>query len=635
MTLRTPVAATLLLAACLGSALRGQHGLPTVPPGGDPPGAIEPVLLLPRPGDPEYPAKTTCPWPRFSGLFAFTDPQDPADPNDDREYMVACRSDGILLVDATPDRTPVAANVTPHVPAGFHREWIPENVLSLPGSPGEDYLNGVPTGPMYCPTPVQFTTGHATNREVVAYHDRLADRFFLYCISNLRDGLWVIELQRDPGSPHGVLTHLRDAWLPLFPQVGHTISIDPVRGFLIVSTVATMNVLTIRPPLGSPSQPAFLFPYYTRPTFNEIGSGPHDALVHDGRLYVSCWTTSAVDVFDLASLDPGNPAAWRRVRRVVPPRIGNNPALSTFVRAVHSVWVDDLLVPPTMWLLEENPGNNMDAADITGINYENSPPTPDVFQARTQQQLGNVAGRIPNKTNNPVAMVHHLRAEHRTGFLAHYTDGIDLVDISNPASLQILASYDTTALAQNAPSPWFLIDHFLGVWDVAPNQDSGLVYATGGREGAFVFRVNQGHVNRYWNATPFGRGTYQRPGVHPRIVAPLGPPRASRPFVIRDGNYRHYSRPGMHRWTLYLTTRSPSVPFHDRQRKITLNVDPSQSVVIHNAPGVDVFGFMALPLMPGQRLYAQMVVEEFDPRGNADASVWSASRGTWFGIAGP
>ena len=81
----------------------------------------------------------------------------------------------------------------------------------LPGSPEENFLNGVPNGPTYCPTPVQLTTADATNREVVAYHDKRNNKFYLYSISNLRAGIWIIELQRDP-PPSRMLRRVSDGW---------------------------------------------------------------------------------------------------------------------------------------------------------------------------------------------------------------------------------------------------------------------------------------------------------------------------------------------------------------------------------------------------------------------------------------
>jgi len=634
MTIPTQVLrSSVLVALLLAGLARGQHGVATTAPGGSPSGMFENILQLPRPTDPEYPPANSCPWPRCSGLFAFTDPLNPYNPNDDREYLVACRSDGILLVDATPDRTELPQTVAPTIPASFSYEWIPETPVPLPGSAEEGLLNGVPSGPMYCSAPVQFSTAHATNREVVAYHDKQTDKFYLYSTSNLRLGIWVIELEREP-LPGRMLRCVSEGWQVLFPHYGHTISIDPDRGFLFVATLTTMNALSIRAPMGSPANPTFFFPYYTRIGFNEIGSSPHDMMLSDHRLYVSCWITGVVDVFGLNDLDPINPGLWRRVRRVLPPFVQNNPINGSFISAVHSVLVDDDHTPPTMWILEENAATNIDVADISFINYANNPPQPDLYRPISQMQVSNIVGNIPNPNGDPVAMVHHLRAEERTGFIAHYTDGIDLVDLSNPTSMDVLGSYDTTALAQTSPAPWFLIDNFLGVWDVAPNQDSGLVYATAGREGVFVFRVNQGQLNRYWQATPFAKGSYQQPGVYPRITAPLGPPRSGRQFVVRDGNFKSYSRPDLHRWTLYLTQTPPSAMTFDAERGIRLNIDPTTSMIIQNLPGDDVFALPQLPMVPGQKWYLQMVVEEFDLHGWVDASLWAASRGTWFGIAG-
>lgn len=88
-------------------------------------GVFECVEVFPRPGidaGVPGPVTTTAPMLRASGLSGFSDPLT-SDPNDDREYFVSCRSDGIFVIDATPDRF---ANPTsdPGIPVGNRASFI-------------------------------------------------------------------------------------------------------------------------------------------------------------------------------------------------------------------------------------------------------------------------------------------------------------------------------------------------------------------------------------------------------------------------------------------------------------------------------------------------------------------------------
>jgi hypothetical protein len=184
-----------------------------------------------------------------------------------------------------------------------------------------------------------------------------------------------------------------------------------------------------------------------------------------------------------------------------------------------------------------------------------------------------------------------------------------------------------------------LLEHFLGVWDVAPNQDSGYVYVSAGREAGFVFQVRQAQINRYWHATPFTVGTLQPAGTYPRIVGPYGPPRVGRQYVVRDGNRATYSNQNCV-WTLYITQAPPLHSIDPNRASIEINVDTGNSLCLTNPMGVDVFS-INIPNTPGtagQIWYLQMVVEEFQkmPGGVLqELGVFAASRGTWVGIALP
>jgi hypothetical protein len=105
-----------------------------------------PLQVFPRPNHPldQGLPNNTCPLMRATGLCMFVDDMGTADPNDDREYYAQCRSDGVLLVDITVDKTPVPATVIANsVPAADGAQFLPEPPL--------------PTTPQYPPSPVLLT----------------------------------------------------------------------------------------------------------------------------------------------------------------------------------------------------------------------------------------------------------------------------------------------------------------------------------------------------------------------------------------------------------------------------------------------------------------------------------------------
>jgi hypothetical protein len=332
----------------------------------------------------------------------------------------------------------------------------------------------------------------------------------------------------------------------------------------------------------------------------------------------------------------------------LPPFYLNNPTQPEFISILHSVWVDGTISPPTMWMLQEDASTNIDATDISNINYGNSPPSPLTYRPNTQAQTFNVPALIPNPNAPnpppPPSAVHHLRAEAKVGFFAHYMDGVDLVDLSRPADgftsgNRLIASFDTTTLTSAAGSvPGSLFyEKYLGVWDVAPNQDSGFVCCSAGREAGFVFQVTHCQLNRYWRATPFTAGTLQPAGLHPKIVAPYSAPRAGTQLVVRDGNRGRYTADSVFAWTLHLNRGIPTHSLDPNRANIEMNVDVTfpGTVTINNQVGDDVFS-ISLPDEIGQVWYMQMVVEEYRklPGGILEElGVFAASRGTWFGVA--
>ncbi|MBM4200564.1 MAG: hypothetical protein FJ189_04690, partial [Gammaproteobacteria bacterium] len=238
------------------------------------------------------------------------------------------------------------------------------------------------------------------------------------------------------------------------------------------------------------------------------------------------------------------------------------------------------------------------------------------------------------------SVIHQMRGVNQTAILAHYVDGLDIADLSDPAlGPQILGSCDTTW--SHIQSEWYAEDPsnpgnplvtagvfnagtgYRGVYDVWAQQDSGLVCAACGEEGAIVFRVDEGWVNRYWKPTPFVAPA-PTAGYYPRIVTESGPPRFGRQVIFRDGN-RSQLVPGSYQYTLVVNFSPPTSAPTVLSNGILENVSPLGGAVFGPQPADDVFVFPA-SMVPaaGTKVYFQMIIEEGMPPspGSQDQSFY-------------
>jgi hypothetical protein len=337
----------------------------------------------------------------------------------------------------------------------------------------------------------------------------------------------------------------------------------------------------------------------------------------------------------------------------------------------------------------------------------------------------------PTPDNVALAPVHNLRGLRRTGFVAMYREGLGLVDLladestaTSPADEtfyknRTLGSFDTTVRSSGVAvpppgypavsPPWapyantgywtgeVLLpgiaphgawDQFLGAWDVAVEQDSGLVYTTLGPNlipgtqqervlTAGVFLAKLGHVNRYWDATPFPVGsanapTTAAPGPIPRLVALHGPPRQGRSFLVGDeqaGRYAQTTAAGVPLWYEYTLLCAPSAPTGSGGNNPATAVPPVLWDPLPGTPGnlvaLNVWnphtaigsqwirrqgpapadnaaaGWFSFPSVgnQGDRWYCQLLVHEYEytgtPRSPTKTGRVAASRGHWFGVARP
>ena len=89
--------------------------------------------------------------------------------------------------------------------------------------------------------------------------------------------------------------------------------------------------------------------------------------------------------------------------------------------------------------------------------------------------------QILELTVNPLAIVHNIRVKADTGFVAYYTEGVRLFDLSDPTLPAEFGYYDTYAGYSGG---------FHGVWEVAPRFPSGTFIAGDMTSGLYVFRTN-------------------------------------------------------------------------------------------------------------------------------------------------
>jgi hypothetical protein len=252
--------------------------------------------------------QTAC--PRNRGRVTST-------PNDDREYFVACRADGLFLIDATPARHEVRPG---SIPGSNLVHWFPENDVDVPGLDQglQDLLNGfpvngLPTAPTYCPgqtTSYYWTSQHTPNREALVFYDPPpSDRFTIYSVNKYRAGIWVIALDRVAGIlvPSGTPSQWRRPTTVGSQTVGpgHTISLDQTNRLLFVAdeTTGHLRAFPLLAAIGSnPPLPGTQVWQYMA-TVGPFSAGIHDSLVKDGKLYASVWgstnITPRVDVFSL------------------------------------------------------------------------------------------------------------------------------------------------------------------------------------------------------------------------------------------------------------------------------------------------------------------------------------------------
>jgi choice-of-anchor B domain-containing protein len=252
---------------------------------------------------------------------------------------------------------------------------------------------------------------------------------FAYVTTEASHGLDVIDL-RSPDRPVKAQT-----WSDTFLSA-HTLCVDAARGLLFVNgTRDARRISTGVRVLSVADDPA-------RP--REIGSFS-DFYVHDCMVRGTTLYASAINDGFLAVLDIADPTRIREVTRFFTGR-----------RFTHNSW-------PTedgrfLFTTDERPDAPVEGWDITTVTRP----------VKVSEFIG-LPGTIP----------HNVMIDGTRLLVAHYTDGVHLLDVSDPHTPRPLGHYDTFT----SESPGQFFD---GVWGAYIFPGSNLIVASDISNGLFV-----------------------------------------------------------------------------------------------------------------------------------------------------
>ncbi len=255
-------------------------------------------------------------------------------------------------------------------------------------------------------------------------------REFLYVTTEAVHGLDIVDM-RNPDAPTLVRT-----WRDTF-TTAHTLCIDEARGLLFANgTNAGLRVLSLLPDPAEPYEVGFFGDYYV-----------HDCVVRGTTLYAS----AILDGF-LAMLDVSDPSQIREVTR-----------FTTGRAFTHNSW-------PTvdgnyLFTTDERLGAPLEGWDIR-----------DPFAPVKVSEYIGAPNTIP----------HNVMVDGTRLLVAHYTEGVHLLDIADPTKPRLLGRYDTL------PGPSSNPRGFDGAWGAYIFPGSDLIVASDMTGGLFVVSYTGG-----------------------------------------------------------------------------------------------------------------------------------------------
>jgi choice-of-anchor B domain-containing protein len=263
-------------------------------------------------------------------------------------------------------------------------------------------------------------------REVKTYGE------YAYVVTEARHGLDIVDLS-DADRPRLVRT-----WNETFSSA-HTLWIDEARGLLYANGTrdATgisqgMRVLDLNRNPENPTDVGGFGEFYI-----------HDSYGAGNRMYAS-----AINGGFLAILDVSNPANVRELSRFF-----------TGGRFTHNAW-------PTrdgryLFTTDERPGRPVETWDLLNP-----------LEPRKVSEYIGAAGTMP----------HNVMVDGDRLLIAHYTEGVHLLDVRNPERPGLMGSYDT--------HPGAAVD-FSGAWGAYIFPGSDLIVVSDIQGGLFVLRSAQ------------------------------------------------------------------------------------------------------------------------------------------------
>jgi choice-of-anchor B domain-containing protein len=273
------------------------------------------------------------------------------------------------------------------------------------------------------PRRIAFIEGPASQwREIKTYGT------FVYVTTEARNhGLDIIDMS-DPDRPRKVQT-----WNQTF-QNAHSLWIDEDKALLFANgTSFGMRVLDLRRDPSDPRELGFFQPFYV-----------HDSYSRGDVLYAA-----AINGGFLALLDISSPGNLREITR-----------FTTGGAFTHNAWL------------------SRDSRYVFTTDERLSRPV-EVWDISTRTSPRKVAEYI----GTPNSIPHNVMVDGDRLLVAHYTEGVHLLDVRNPERPAVLGFYDTYTDPPCGSFP------FCGTWGAYIFPDSDLILASDIQGGLFVIRA--------------------------------------------------------------------------------------------------------------------------------------------------
>jgi choice-of-anchor B domain-containing protein len=252
---------------------------------------------------------------------------------------------------------------------------------------------------------------------------------YAYVTTEAVHGLDIVDL-RNPSQPERLRT-----WNDTFASA-HTLCIDDVRGLLFVNGTRNverqgtgMRVLDVRNDPVNPREVGSFLDFYV-----------HDCYVRGDYLFVS----AIFDGFE-AVLDISDPTGIRELTRFF-----------TGGRFTHNAWLTN--DGRYLFTTDERAGRPLEGWDLSNMRSPR---------------------KISEYIAQPGTIPHNVMIDGSRMVVAHYSEGVHLLDVSDPAALRVMGFYDTYEGSTGS---------FVGNWGAYLFPSSDLIVASDLQGGLFVLQ---------------------------------------------------------------------------------------------------------------------------------------------------